>query len=89
MPRRTSMYRRGGRKYGGALRLAGGGGRAKKVMDFLKKAHGFLRTHKVLSRGAAQYGKTDLPYAKQVGVAGDYTGRLGYGRRRRCCRRRR
>ena len=85
MPRRTSQRRR----MGGSLRLAGGGGRADRILKFLKKANTFLRKNKLLSRGAHAYSKSNLGYAKQVGRAGEYAGRLGYGRKcARHCRRR-
>ena len=77
----------GRRRRGGALRLAGGA-RGKRIVSFLKKAHNFIKKHKILSRGAKAYSMTGLPFGGHVGKAGSVAGKLGYGRRRRTCRRR-
>tara|TARA_R110000782_G_scaffold34302_1_gene82008 strand:- start:87 stop:344 length:258 start_codon:yes stop_codon:yes gene_type:complete len=77
---------------GGALGLAGSGSKMKKLKSFINKlerVNASMRRNKVLSRAGAMYAKTDFPYASQIGVAGETAGRLGYGRRRMTCRRRR
>ena len=78
MPRRMSRTRKGG-----ALRLAGGrrrrrsqGGRG--LIDFVKKAFGFAKKHKILSKGLKLFGRDKL-----AGLAGS----VGMGRKRRCARR--
>ena len=64
------------RAYGRRRKMRGRG----KVMDWLKKAHGFLRGSKLLSGIASQLGSAGVPYAGGVGTA---LGALGYGRRKR------
>lgn len=57
--------------------------RGKGVMDVLRKAHSFLKKHRVISRGANALGSV-LP-EKYRGIAtkvGGVAGALGYGRRR-------
>jgi hypothetical protein len=71
---------------GGALGLSGSGSKMDKFRSFigkLKKVNSMMRKHKVLSRAGSMYGKTSLPYAKNVGKAGEVAGKFGYGRRRR------
>jgi hypothetical protein len=73
MPRRTARTRKGG-----ARRMRGRG-----VMDVLKKIHGFVKKHKVISRGSsALAGVLPEKYGKWVGRVGNAAGAFGYGRRR-------
>mgnify|MGYP005994315095 CR=1 FL=1 len=73
----------------------GSGPRAKKILAFLKKANAWLRRTKLASKTARWYGQSNLPYASQVGKAGEIAAQLGYGLKlaggRKCkkyCRRR-
>ena len=62
--------------------------RGRGVMDFLKKAQGFVKNNQLISRGAAmlaphianRFGDTAGNIASGIGSA---AGALGYGRRRR------
>ena len=74
------MYRRKTTRKGGKRRMRGRG----KVMDFLRKAAGFLKRNKIVSRVANGLASVLPPQyagiAKSVGAA---AGSIGYGRRRR------
>ena len=74
MPRRTM------KKGSGRRRMIGRG----KVMDFLKKAAGFLKRNKIVSRVANGLASVLPPqYASIASNVGKAAGAIGYGRRRR------
>lgn len=58
--------------------------RGRGIMDFLRKAHSFVRKNKVISRGANALSYV-LPgkYRKVAEKVGGIAGTLGYGRRSR------
>lgn len=58
--------------------------RGRGIMDFLRKAHGFIKRNKVISRGANALSYV-LPgkYKDWAGKVGGVAGTLGYGRRSR------
>lgn len=73
MPRGKARYRRGG------ARMKGRG-----IMDMLRKAHAFIKKHKLISRGSNALSYV-LP-EKYKGIASKVSGvsgSLGYGRRKR------
>lgn len=91
MPRRRIISTR---KYGGSLRLAGGGrmrgGRfGDRFVKFLGRANDWLKRTKIGSKLGKWYGSTGLPYASEVGKLADVAESYGYGRRRRMRRIRR
>lgn len=69
MPRHRVMKRRSHRS-----RMGGSG-----VLDWLRKAHDFIKKNKLVSRIGSSLGAMGVPYAGAIGKAG---GVLGYGRRR-------
>ena len=71
MPRLTRRSRMGR----GRRRMRGGA-----VMDWIRKAHSFIKKNKLVSRVAGALASGGVPYAKTVG---SIAGRLGYGRRKR------
>lgn len=53
-------------------------------MDVVRKANDFLKSNKVISRGAKALGGLLPPqYGAVASTVGDLAGSLGYGRRRR------
>lgn len=57
--------------------------RGKGLMDMIKKAHAFLKKHRVISRGATGLSQILPPkYRDVAGKVGSIAGTLGYGRRR-------
>ena len=66
MARRVSHRRR--RQKGGS------------IGSWLKRAHDFIKKHKLISRIGSVLGSAGVPYA---GSVGSVAGKLGYGRRRR------
>lgn len=59
----------------------------KNLWDEVKKAHGIIREHKLISRGAKLINRF-VPN-ETLGEFGDFADQLGYGRRRRYKRRKR
>jgi hypothetical protein len=58
--------------------------RGRGIMDFLKKAAGFLKKHKIVSRVASGLASVLPPqYASIASNVGKAAGAVGYGRRRR------
>lgn len=53
------------------------------LLDWIKKAHSFIKKNKLISRLASGYSQTGLPYAGAVGIGGSISKQLGYGRRTR------
>jgi hypothetical protein len=51
------------------------------LMDWIKKAHSFIKKNKLISRLAQGYSMSGLPYAGVVGTAGKVAGMAGYGKR--------
>jgi hypothetical protein len=71
------------------LRMKGRGRTWNKIKNWLSGANRWLRKNKILSGLAGVYGKTGLPYAKNIGYAGEAGKILGYGKRKVIRRRRR
>lgn len=62
--------------------------RGRGVMDFLNKAHNFVKSNQLISKGAAALAplvasRLGPNAAAALGKVGDVAGALGYGRRRR------
>jgi hypothetical protein len=53
------------------------------LLDWIKKAHSFIKKNKLISRLAQGYSMSGLPYAGAVGVGGKLASMSGYGRRTR------
>ena len=49
------------------------------IMDFLKKAHGFIKDNKLVSRVGSLLGSVGVPYAGAIAKGAELA---GYGRRR-------
>lgn len=60
----------------------------KGIKDVLKKIHNFVKSNRLISRGAAAIAPLAGPYSGVVSRVGTAAGALGYGRRRRRVRRR-
>ena len=57
--------------------------RGRGLLDWIKKAHSFIKKNKLISRLASGYSQTGLPYAGAVGIGGSTAKLLGYGKRTR------
>ena len=57
--------------------------RGRGIMSWLKSANKFLKKHKILSTAGKLIGKTGLPYASRIGMAGNIAGMAGYGHGKR------
>ena len=71
MPRLVSRRSRMGR---GRRRMRGGA-----VMDWIRKAHSFIKKNKLVSRVAGALASGGVPYAKTVG---SLASKIGYGKRK-------
>jgi len=60
--------------------MKGGKITASQVVGVLKKAHDYIKKHKVISRTANALGSVGLPYGSTIG---SIAATAGYGRRRR------
>ena len=57
--------------------------RGRGLMDWIKKAHSFIKKNKLISRLASGYSQTGLPYAGAIGIGGAAAKMAGYGKRTR------
>ena len=70
------------KKYPVRRRMYGRGKTWNKIKNWLSGANRWLRKNKILSGLAGVYGKTGLPFAQNVGYAGEAGKILGYGKKR-------
>jgi len=83
------MPRRVGRPRKRRMRMRGGASLGERIRSGLSKVNSYLRANKLISRGAASYASSGLPYASTVGKIGKIAGLAGYGKMRRRRRMRR